>query len=122
MKPTRPNNCQAARLRMKIYWSLKQIPELSGLSWQERNRAFRRFRGYSLGARVSIWGVAAWLILISSISGGAFAAGRLSDTAGACVLAVCGIGGFYLHILITLNQMGRCIRSGEFRIYERVTH
>ncbi len=101
---------------MKIYWSSKQIPELSGLSWQARNRAFRRFRGYSLGARVSVWSATAWLVLIFAILGSAFAAGQLPDAAGACVLAVSGIAGFYLHILITLNHMGRCIRSGEFKV------
>ena len=67
---------------------------------------------------MSSWGVIAWLVLIFSILGSAFAASFLSDVAGACVMVVGTIGGFYLHVLITLNHMASCIRRGEFRMAE----
>ena len=101
---------------MTFYWSLKQIPELSGRSWQERHIAFRRFGGYMFRTPVNRWSITAISALFVGILGGAFASSFLSDVSGACVLAVGGIGGFYLHYLISLNYLSRCLRGGDFRV------
>lgn len=37
--------CGHFRALMRIYWSLKQIPELSGFSSRDRRRVLRRFSG-----------------------------------------------------------------------------
>src|SRR5437667_5218194 len=101
---------------MKIYWSLKQIPELSGCSWQERQKAFRRFAGFMFATRPNRWSISAHVALIGLLLGGAFASSFLSDFLGAFALAVGSIAGFYLHYLISLNYMSRCFRGGAFRM------
>src|SRR5271155_1770413 len=105
---------------MRFYWSLKQIPELAGRSWQERNIAFRRFGGYMFRTRVNRWSVAAISALLLGILGGAFASNFLSEALGACVVAVGGIGGVYFHYLISLNYMSRCLRGGDFRVLKPI--
>jgi hypothetical protein len=99
---------------MNVYWSLKQIPELSGRSWQERRNGFRRFRSHTFRARVDRWSITAWVAPILIVWGSAFASSFLSDVPGACVLAVGGLGAIWLHFLVMVNHMGRCLRSGEF--------
>ena len=101
---------------MTIYWSLKQIPELSDRSWQERQRAFRRFGGYMFATRPNRWSVSAHASLIGLILGGAFASSFLSEIPAACVIVAGALGGFYLHYLISLNYMSRCFRGGAFRM------
>ncbi len=101
---------------MTIYWSLKQIPELSGRPRRERRLAFKRLCGQTRGAPVNLWTATAWLGLIFIIWGSAFASSFLSDVPGACVLAVGAMGAFYLHFFLYLNYLGYCLRVGQFKI------
>lgn len=100
---------------MKIYWSSKQIPELSQSTWRERNIALRRFRGFMMRVRVTPLGAAAWFVLVGVLWGSAFLSSFFPDVPGACVLAVGGIGAFYLHHVLILTAMSRCLERGEFR-------
>ena len=48
--------------------------------------------------------------------GGAFGASFLPEIPGACVMALGGIGAFYLHHFLIINHMSRCIQAGRFSI------
>ncbi|MDB6112061.1 MAG: hypothetical protein JWR69_3811 [Pedosphaera sp.] len=101
---------------MTIYWSLSQIPELSGRSRQQRRIVFRRFGSYMLRTPVNRWSVAPIFAVLLGLFGSAIASNFLSDVPGACVTAVGGFGGFYLQYLISLNYMSRCLRGGDFKV------
>lgn len=101
---------------MKIYWSLRQIPELSNRPWRERHLAFKRFRSQTLRAKVNSWTATAWLGLVFILLGSAFASSFFSDVPGACMMAAGAVGAFYLHFFLYVNYLSRCLRGGGFRI------
>jgi hypothetical protein len=103
---------------MKIYWSLKQIPELSELSWRERNIALKKFCSrYILRSRPSWLGLAAYLAVPLLPIAGILIARVLwhhPDSVGlAAALAACA--GFFLGMLlsfqISVNQFARFLRD-----------
>jgi hypothetical protein len=101
---------------MSLHWTLKGVPELAARSHQERRLALRRFRASTLRSPVNRWTAGAWLGLVLGLWGGAFAASFLREIPGAGVLAMGGIGAFYLHHFLIINHMSRCISSGRFAV------
>ncbi len=98
---------------MNLLWSLKQIPELSGLSWQKRHLVLKRFLAILLGQPVNRWSAASVLVVPAGLIGGAIATNFLPEILGACALVMGAIGAFYLHHLILLNLLAHSLRRRD---------
>jgi kynureninase len=103
---------------VKIYWSLKQVPQLAGLTWRERNIALKKFSGrYILRARPSWLGLAAYLavpllpivgILAARAMWGDSASVNLAEALAACVGFFVGV---FLNFQIAANRLARFLRE-----------
>src|SRR5438309_5447696 len=103
---------------MKIYWSLKQIPELAGLSRRERNIAFKAFCSqHMMHARPNRWSIAAWFAVFFLMPGSMVLARSLLEISESSdlVVALAGCAGFilgiFLHFQISANYMRRFVRD-----------
>ncbi len=109
----------AMNTRIKIYWSLKQVPELAELTWRERNLALKQFSTrYILRARPSWSGLVAYLAPAPLIRiAGIFAARALwpfptsIDLAEAVAACAGFFFGLFLSFQISVSRLARFLRD-----------
>jgi hypothetical protein len=94
---------------LEIYWSLKRIPELSGLSWQQRRRVFRVCRRrYGFCAPLSRSSLIAYSCVPLLYFGGLALAGPvldLQDYRGALLILSGAIMAWFLFSRTTINRL-----------------
>ncbi len=103
---------------MKIYWSLKQVPELSAQPWRNRNIVFKVCCSrHMLHAEPNRWSILAYLAVLALPSAGMALASYLlprSEFSGLLVaLAGCAgfLAGLFLHFQIAVNYLRPFLRN-----------